>query len=220
VEGEFSEVGQGFIADSSPLASVVELVNTVGCVGMRRWYMRRFIVLVTVMLLLVASLAVACSGEASKKIGAKTRTYYIAADPVDWDFAPKGIDEISGKPFNADENVFVQRGEHRIGDTYRKGLYREYTDDAFAELKERPEDQDYLGTLGPLIRAQVGDTIKVHFKNNADFPASMHPHGVFEVKDQPHLFGILARLNALGLVLLSVQALSEDAHPSAEGIES
>ena len=40
-----------------------------------------------------------------------------------------------------------------------------------------------------------------------------------EVKDQPHLFGILDRLNALGLVLLSVQALSEDAHPSAEGIE-
>jgi hypothetical protein len=40
-----------------------------------------------------------------------------------------------------------------------------------------------------------------------------------EVKDQPHLFGILARLNALGLVLLSVQALSEDAHPSDEGIE-
>ena len=40
-----------------------------------------------------------------------------------------------------------------------------------------------------------------------------------EVKDQPHLFGILDRLNALGLVLLSVQALSEDVHPSAEGIE-
>jgi len=161
---------------------VVELVNTVGCVGMRRWCMRRFIVLVTVMLLLVASLAVACSGEESKKIGPKTRTYYIAADPVDWDFAPKGIDEISGKPFNADENVFVQRGEHRIGDTYRKALYREYTDDTFSELKERPEDQDYLGTLGPLIRAQVGDTIKVHFKNNTDFPASMHPHGVFYKK--------------------------------------
>ena len=40
-----------------------------------------------------------------------------------------------------------------------------------------------------------------------------------EVKDQPHLFGILGRINALGLVLLSVQALSEAAHPSAEGIE-
>jgi hypothetical protein len=40
-----------------------------------------------------------------------------------------------------------------------------------------------------------------------------------EVKDQPHLFGILERLNGLGLELLSVQALSEAAHLSAEGIE-
>ena len=41
-----------------------------------------------------------------------------------------------------------------------------------------------------------------------------------EVKDQPHLFGILERLNSLGLELLSVQALKEEAHPSAEVIES
>ena len=41
-----------------------------------------------------------------------------------------------------------------------------------------------------------------------------------EVKDQPHLFGILERLNSLGLELLSVQALKEDAPPSAEVIES
>jgi hypothetical protein len=32
-----------------------------------------------------------------------------------------------------------------------------------------------------------------------------------EVKDQPHLFGILERLNGLGLELLSVEALPEDA---------
>jgi hypothetical protein len=36
-----------------------------------------------------------------------------------------------------------------------------------------------------------------------------------EVKDQPHLFGILQRLNGLGLELLSVEVLSEDAHPIA-----
>jgi len=41
-----------------------------------------------------------------------------------------------------------------------------------------------------------------------------------EVKDQPHLFGILNRLNSLGLELLRVQVLSEDAHPSAAVIES
>jgi hypothetical protein len=32
-----------------------------------------------------------------------------------------------------------------------------------------------------------------------------------EVKDQPHLFGILDRLNGLGVELLSVQTLSEEA---------
>jgi hypothetical protein len=36
-----------------------------------------------------------------------------------------------------------------------------------------------------------------------------------EVKDQPHLFGILARINGLGLELLSVQAMP-DARPSTE----
>ena len=32
--------------------------------------------------------------------------------------------------------------------------------------------------------------------------------------DQPHLHGILGRINGLGLQLLSVQALTEDAHRS------
>jgi hypothetical protein len=31
--------------------------------------------------------------------------------------------------------------------------------------------------------------------------------------DQPHLFGILDRINGLGLELLSVEALPEEAHP-------
>jgi len=41
-----------------------------------------------------------------------------------------------------------------------------------------------------------------------------------EVEDQPHLFGILDRLNGLGLELLSVQALSEPARPFAEGYQA
>ena len=40
-----------------------------------------------------------------------------------------------------------------------------------------------------------------------------------EIIDQPHLFGILDRINGLGLELLSVQALPEDAHSNAEGGE-
>ncbi len=37
--------------------------------------------------------------------------------------------------------------------------------------------------MGPLLRGVVGDTIRVVFLNRASFPASMHPHGVFYLKD-------------------------------------
>ena len=38
-----------------------------------------------------------------------------------------------------------------------------------------------------------------------------------EIIDQPHLFGILNRINGLGLQLLSVQVLPDDAHSNAQG---
>jgi hypothetical protein len=38
-----------------------------------------------------------------------------------------------------------------------------------------------------------------------------------EIIDQPHLFGILERINGLGLRLLSVEALPQDAYRDAEG---
>ena len=40
-----------------------------------------------------------------------------------------------------------------------------------------------------------------------------------EIIDQPHLFGILDRISGLGLQLLSVQALPENAHSNDEGGE-
>ena len=47
----------------------------------------------------------------------------------------------------------------------------------------RPADQQYLGLFGPVIHAEVGDTIRVVFRNTCPFPASVHPHGVFYGKD-------------------------------------
>jgi len=38
-----------------------------------------------------------------------------------------------------------------------------------------------------------------------------------EVKDQPYLFGILDRVNGLGLELLSVQAMPDGAHQGRKG---
>jgi hephaestin len=113
----------------------------------------------------------------------KTRTYYIAADEVDWDYAPGGVNKMMGMKFDGYSKVFTERGPHRIGTVYRKALYREYTDDTFSQLKPRLAEWETAGILGPILRAEVGDTIKVVFKNNATRRYSMHPHGVFYDKD-------------------------------------
>src|SRR3954451_21824481 len=109
----------------------------------------------------------------------QTRTYYIAADEVDWNYAPQGKNMITGQPFGDEENVFVQQGDSTIGSTYRKALYREYTDASFTRLKPRDPKWEHTGLLGPVIQAEVGDTIKVVFKNNSSkYPYSIHVHGV------------------------------------------
>lgn len=113
----------------------------------------------------------------------KTRTYYIAADEVDWDYAPGGVNKMMGMKFEGYSKTFVEKGPHRIGTVYRKAIYREYTDDTFTQLKPKAPEWLHTGILGPILRAEVGDTIKILFKNNASRPYSMHPHGVFYDKD-------------------------------------
>jgi hephaestin len=112
-----------------------------------------------------------------------TRTYYVAADEVAWDYAPTGSNQITGEPFGETENVFVKNRPDRIGKVYKKALYREYTDATFTTLKPRPPEWQHLGLLGPLVRGEVGDTIKFVFKNNTGRSLSVHPHGVFYAKD-------------------------------------
>ena len=113
----------------------------------------------------------------------QTRTYFIAADEVSWDYAPSGINQITGQPFDEVANVYVQNGPEQIGKVYFKAQYREYTDSSFTTRKPTSPEWEHLGILGPVIHAEVGDTIEVVFKNNVRFPVSVHPHGVFYLKD-------------------------------------
>ncbi len=106
-----------------------------------------------------------------------------SADEVDWDYAPDGVNKMMGMKFEGYSKIFTERGPHRIGSVYRKAIYREYTDETFTQLKPRPAEWEHAGILGPILRAEVGDTIKILFKNNATRPYSMHPHGVFYDKD-------------------------------------
>ena len=87
--------------------------------------------------------------------------------------------------FSAEEKVFLEGdGKNRIGHKYYKARFVEYTDNSFSTVKPRGLEWEHLGILGPVIRANVGDKIKVVFRNKLkDMAATIHPHGVFYEKD-------------------------------------
>jgi manganese oxidase len=117
---------------------------------------------------------------------ASVRTYYIAADEVVWNYVPSGRDLIAQKPLPKLMPV-------QLGWSFHKAIYREYTDATFRHLKPRLPADAYLGILGPVIHAEVGDTVMVVFKNNARFPLTVHTHGMLYTKSSegaPYADGI------------------------------
>lgn len=114
--------------------------------------------------------------EAPQATRARAHIYFIAADEVDWNYVPRGRN-LTGSPEGENEGQTIKKT------TYRKAIYREYTDASFSTLKLRPPEWEHLGILGPVIRAEVGDVIRVTFKNNTKIFCSMHPHGLEYAKD-------------------------------------
>ena len=108
------------------------------------------------------------------------RLYFIAADEVEWDYTPRGRNIVGLPHIETAEDETGGAAPHRI---YRKAIYREYTDASFKTLKVRPQAWEHLGLLGPLIRAEVGDSIRVVFRNNTHLTVTMHAHGVEYKKD-------------------------------------
>lgn len=126
-----------------------------------------------------AGLVAAAAGRAEARDGGRVRTYYVAADTVTWNYTPQGRNLASGEPFTTVERTWTSRDADGLGTVYRKSQYRQYTDASFSTPVTRPAAEAHLGILGPVLRAEVGDTIRVVFRNNTPFPASVHPHGVF-----------------------------------------
>ena len=110
------------------------------------------------------------AGTASAGAG-QVRAYFIAADEVVWDYAPSGRNQVTGEPFTNDfERLVAVPGKGVIGSKYKKTIYREYTDATFTTLKPRSSGWEHLGFIGPLIRAEVGDTIKVALQEQRQAP--------------------------------------------------
>jgi len=77
----------------------------------------------------------------------------------------------------------TESGDYEGGGGIHHRIYREYPDASFKTLKPRPPQWEHLGNLGPLIRAEVGDSIRVVFRNNTHLTLTMHPHGLQYTKD-------------------------------------
>ena len=100
-------------------------------------------------------------GTPQPQPGGVAREYWIQARVVSWDVAPTGRDDWHGHAITQPRR-------------FKAVVYQEMTD-GFA----KPAGPATMP--GPTLRAEVGDTIVVHFRNNAGAlgqALTMHPHGV------------------------------------------
>ncbi|XP_068600136.1 ferroxidase HEPHL1-like [Brachionichthys hirsutus] len=107
--------------------------------------------------------------------------YFISAEEIEWDYSPDRRWELEKHGTTSEQSpgsVFVERGANRIGSRYKKVVYREYADESFRVQKKRTPDQQHLGIIGPIIKAEVGEQIVITFKNKASRPYSISAHGV------------------------------------------
>jgi manganese oxidase len=106
---------------------------------------------------------VALVGPSPSPASAATRHAWVVAVPTPWNAVPNARDAIHGTRFDRAETVFPTV------------VYRRYTRGWGRQLPRG------AGFTGPLIRARVGDRLRIHFKNLdtlRDEPHSMHFHGV------------------------------------------
>ncbi|XP_075690347.1 coagulation factor VIII [Rhinoderma darwinii] len=87
-----------------------------------------------------------------------TWTHYIAAIEMEWDYQQ-------------------DRGDKRTH--FTKAVYREFKDSGFTH----PIASEIPGTgiLGPVLRGEVGDQIRIVFKNMAHHPFNIYPQGLSNV---------------------------------------
>jgi FtsP/CotA-like multicopper oxidase with cupredoxin domain len=101
---------------------------------------------------------------------ARTIDYWVAAVPTTWNIAPNGHDAIMGTPVDPADSIFPTVVYRRYSPHWRRPLQN-----------AARSNSDGLLIPGPLIKARVGDKLRIHFKNMDTLrrdPHSMHFHGV------------------------------------------
>ncbi|XP_041114974.1 coagulation factor V [Polyodon spathula] len=105
-------------------------------------------------------------------------TYWIAAEERTWDYTPVMPTYIDREY----KDTYLENGPHRIGRKYKKVVYVHYADGNFTTKVEGRKRE--TGILGPVIRAQIRDVVKVVFRNMATRPYSIYPQGLSISKNE------------------------------------
>jgi FtsP/CotA-like multicopper oxidase with cupredoxin domain len=119
---------------------------------------------------LVALLGMGAAATAAAPASAAVRDYWVAAVPVSWNIVPNQRDAIMGMTYPPAQTVLPTV------------VYRRYSRNWRRPLNNEPQgagNQDLMP--GPLLRARVGDRLRIHFKNMDTMfkrPHTMHFHGV------------------------------------------
>ncbi|NXY24815.1 HPHL1 protein, partial [Atrichornis clamosus] len=115
------------------------------------------------------------------------RLYYIAAEEVEWDYAsnkssaPKIYNISSNEERYSKQKTVVGTGHtHSGGQTLKHHFIK-------LALKAALTTGIFCLNLGPLLHAEVGESVLIVFKNKASRPYSITAHGVEEVgcEEQP-----------------------------------
>uniref|UniRef100_A0A8C9VGK1 Coagulation factor VIII-like n=1 Tax=Scleropages formosus TaxID=113540 RepID=A0A8C9VGK1_SCLFO len=104
--------------------------------------------------------------RSSVKLKPKVWEHYIAAEEVVWDYAP----ELSGSERYLESR---QRSDLLV---YKKAAYVEYTDKTFRVRKTTEKS-----LMGPVLRGEVEDKLKIVFKNLASVPFNIYPTGLASI---------------------------------------
>jgi FtsP/CotA-like multicopper oxidase with cupredoxin domain len=97
------------------------------------------------------------------------REYWIQVDSFPHNLVPTGVDAMSGATYPSNQCSIGALG------------YRAFSPNWQSPLPGNDDIGPNAGIPGPTIRAKVGDTIRIHFRNNDrhfGFPHSIHAHGV------------------------------------------
>jgi FtsP/CotA-like multicopper oxidase with cupredoxin domain len=126
-----------------------------------------------------AASAAAPAGPGSDPFAADTfrasgrvREYWLQADSFTHNAVPNGYDGMTGMKFTADQTTYQAIGFRAYTPNWGKPLDG---DDGPRGIGPNS------GIPGPVLRGEVGDVIRVHFRNNDahyKWPHSIHPHGV------------------------------------------